>query len=471
VGSDTPQSNPDESEVHMDREVLESVQSELDSYLGEFHDCFRSQPSRTHMGTYVKGQLGPLQRKSVEPIALKAGLPPRTLQQFLGAHRWDEAAMGTRVREIVARDHAHEIAIGVIDETSFSKKGGKTVGVQRQWCGETGKVDNCVQTVHLSYVGDKFATPIDGDLYLPQSWVQDPERCAEAGVPTSVAFRTKLQIALDLVDRSRRDGIELSWITTDEFYGRAPVFREGLSERGLRFVLEVPVDIMGWTPRGLARKRQHRRVDEMFKRGGPSWINYHVKDSTKGPVVWQVRATRFIPHAGTEVCELWLLIAHNPLTGELKYFLSNAPEDTPIETMLAVAFARWNVERNFQDSKQEIGFNDFEVRTYTALQRHLALSMVSHLFLVRAARVLQDKMTTRWSLRQARELANTLVDQTLTPEQRERDLEYVLRKNRYYDQRAKVAERAHAKRRERELREAGLDLQAMKRCRSGELAL
>ena len=448
----------------MDHEVLKSVQGELQSYLGEFDDCFPSKPSRTHMATYVKGQLGPLKRKSVEPIALKAGLPPRTLQQFLGAHRWDESAMRTRVRTIVARDHAHETALGVIDETSFAKKGDKTVGVQRQWCGETGKVDNCVQTVHLSYVAGEFATPIDGDLYLPKSWAEDQERREEAGVPDEVRFRTKLQIALDLIDRSRRDGIELAWITTDEFYGRAAVFREGLEARGLLFVLEVPIDLMGWTPRGLARKREHRRVDEIFKRGGPSWIDYHVKDSTKGPVVWQVRATRFVPHAGTEWCELWLLIAFNPLTGELKYFLSNAPEDTPITTMLTVAFSRWRVERNFQDSKQEVGLNDFEVRTYTALQRHLALSMVSHLFLVRATRILQEKMSTKWSLRQARELANTLVDQTLTAEQRQRDLEYVLRKNRYYDRRAKVAERCHAKRRKQDLRDSGLDLRRLKRC-------
>jgi len=110
----------------MDHEVLQSVQDELQSYLREFHDCFPSEPSRTHMAAYVNGQLGPLRRKSVEPMALRAGIPPRPLQQFLGAHRWDESAKRARVRTIVARDHAHESAIGVIDETSFAKKGAKT---------------------------------------------------------------------------------------------------------------------------------------------------------------------------------------------------------------------------------------------------------------------------------------------------------------------------------------------------------
>jgi len=448
----------------MDREVLQGVRDELRTYLSEFDDNFPSKPSRQHMATYVGGQLGPLARKSVERIALEAGVPPRTLQQFLGAYRWDEAEMRSRLREIVARDHPHENALGIIDETSFAKKGGKTVGVQRQWCGETGKVDNCVQTVHLSYAGQDFATPVDGDLYLPKDWAEDEERREEAGVPEDVRFRTKWQIALDLIDRTQRDGVQLTWITADEAYGRPSAFREKLAERDLLFVLEIPRDIMGWTPRGLERKREHRRVDELFKRGGPSWIDYHVKDSTKGPIVWQVRATRFVPHAGTEWSELWLLIAFNPLTGELKYFLSNAPENTPITNMLTVAFSRWRVERNFQDSKQGIGLNDFEVRTYTALQRHLALSMVSHLFLVRAQRLLQEKTETRWPLPQAHTLANTLVDQTLTEEQRERNLELLLFKNRYYDRRAKVAERCHAKRRKLDLRDAGFDLRALRRC-------
>ena len=128
------------------------------------------------MATYVNGQLGPLPRKNVERIALEAGVPPRTLQQFLGAYRWDEAQMQTRVRQIVARDHAHPRALGIIDQTSFAKKGNKTVGVKRQWCGETGKVDNCVVTVHLSYAAESFATPIDGDLYLPKDWAEDEAR-------------------------------------------------------------------------------------------------------------------------------------------------------------------------------------------------------------------------------------------------------------------------------------------------------
>jgi len=178
-----PQSGgPLREDDRMDAATLKQLRDALDSYLSEFADCFRSEPSRVHLGTYVRGQLGPLQRKAVEPIALEAGVSPRTLPQFVGAYRWDEGAMRERVRKIVGRDHSDSSAIGIIDETSFSKKGSKTAGVQRQWCAETGKIDNCVHTVNLTYVSPDFATVVDSDIYLPEKWCKDGERRADAGI-------------------------------------------------------------------------------------------------------------------------------------------------------------------------------------------------------------------------------------------------------------------------------------------------
>jgi len=139
-----------------------------------------------------------------------------------------------------------------------------------------------------------------------------------------------------------------------------------LESRGIQYVVEIPVSTCGWSRRGFARKREHRRVDNLFKRGGPSWIDYRVKETTKGPCVWQVRSTRFILHAGSNRSERGLLMAVNPLSGERKFFLSNAPRETPVEILLTVAFSRWRIERNFQDSKQEIGLGHFEVRNHTA---------------------------------------------------------------------------------------------------------
>ena len=448
----------------MDDATLGGLSGDLSEYLERFDDCFQSTPSREHLMTYVQGQLGGLQRKSVEPIALQAGVKPRTLQQFIGYHKWDENLMRSRVRSIVALDHADENAVGVIDETSFNKKGKKTVGVQRQWCGHTGKIDNCVQTVHLTYVAREFATIIDSDLYLPESWAEDERRRREAGVPDSVTFRKKWEIALEMLAQAPRDGVVMRWVTADEFYGRASEFLAGVEELGLRYVVEIPVGTWGWTPRGHARGKEHRRVDELFRRGGPSWVEYHIKDTTKGPVVWRVRATRFIQHAGTDRSEKWLLFAVNPLDGETKYFLSDAPADVPIEELLVVAFSRWRIEHNFEESKQEIGLDHFEVRSYTGLQRHLAISMVSMLFLVRAALSLRKRTSDHWTVPQTRLIVNTMVDKELLPDQRRRELELNLFKVRYYQKRAKVAEDCHRRRRLRDLEMAGVRLEQTVKC-------
>lgn len=448
----------------MDGVGLESLTGELNTYLSEFDNCFRSRPTRGHLRTYVRGQLGPLQRKCIEPMALEAGVSPRTLQQFLGLHVWSEESMRARVRAIVIREHGDPNAIGVIDETSFAKKGNKTAAVHRQYCGTTGKIDNCVQTVHLSHVNRDFSTIIDGDIYLPKAWCDDAVRRQEAGVPESLTFRTKLEIARDLIDRSRAEGVQLRWIVADEFYGRSSELLTELQERALLYVMEIPVSTCGWTPRSLARSETHRRVDELFPRGGPAWQTYNVKETTKGPLVWRARATRFVLHAGSDRSEKWLVIAESVLTGERKYFLSNAPAETAVDTLLSVAFRRWHVERNFQDSKQEIGLDDFEVRTYKSIQRHLAISMVSILFLVRTAGRLKREVGEGWTVPQVQAVMDVVVDTSRSPEGQARQLDHVLRKVAYWQRRSAQAAESHRATRIAQLTELGIDVLTLKRC-------
>jgi SRSO17 transposase len=366
----------------MDIRKLEELRPRLDEHLARFDDCIKTRPSRRHLCTYVNGQLGPLERKSVEPIALEAEVPVRSLQEFLEIHRWDENRVAARVREIVMERHADPEAVGIIDETSFAKKGDHTAGVQHQYCGETGKVDNCVVTVHLAYAAKDFAAIADGDLFLPpKTWAYDYERRRKAGIPDEVKYRPKWRIALDLMERSTADGLRMKWLTADEEYGRVAEFRRESADMGLLYVVEVPCDTTGWTRAMAERGCDARRVDALWRRGGPSWEAYHVKDTEKGPVVWEARAVRFHPHeAGGAGAEQWLLVARNVLSGEVKYFLSNAPERTRRATMLRVAFTRWEVEHLFHEAKGEVGMKHFEVRHYRPVMRHLALSMVSLLF-------------------------------------------------------------------------------------------
>ena len=161
-----------------------------------------AQDTRGHLNTYVEGQLSKLDRKSVEPIALAAGVPPRTLQQFLNSLEWDQEQLIDTLQWRVARDHTSDRSIGLIDETSCPKKGDKTPGVQRQWCGATGKKDNCVTTVHLGYAVDDFHCLLDSELFLPESWAEDRPRCRAAHIPDEMVYRPKWQIALELYDRT-----------------------------------------------------------------------------------------------------------------------------------------------------------------------------------------------------------------------------------------------------------------------------
>ncbi len=367
----------------MDIEVLASLRPELERFARRFDDCIKTRPSQAHLRTYLSGQLSELPRKSVEPIALQAGVAPRTLQEFLAFHRWDDRAMRDRVQQIVACDHAHAESIGVIDETSFAKKGDKTPGVQRQHCGATGKTENCVVTVHLGYVAGDFHALLDGDLYLPEhTWHEDRRRCEKAGIPDAVVYRPKWRIGLELVQGATKRGVFMKWLCADELYGRTFAFRQGIAELGLTYVVEVPCDTSGWLPRRLS-ERKPRPAYRLWRRGGPSWETWKIKTTHKGPAVWRVRAVRFRPtEERIRGDEQWLLIARNVLDkNEVKYFLSNAPADTPLKTLLYVAFSRWHIEQIFRQAKNETGLDHYEGRCYIGLMRHLVLTSVSLLYL------------------------------------------------------------------------------------------
>lgn len=390
----------------MDFPGLRKSKHRLSHFLRRFNAGIKTAPSRRHFRTYVQGQLSNLERKNVAAIALHEDVPPRSLQEFLEIHRWDQDRVRVRLQEVVMQEHADAHAIAMIDETSDAKKGDKTAGVSPQYCGATGKTDNCVVTVHLGYVTEDFHTLVDSDLFLPEStWASNGQRRKEAGIPQDVIYRSKWRIGLDLLARSWAHGMRFRYLVADEEYGKSHLFRSEVATYGIFYVVEVPCNLQGWTNRPAilypsedsvhkGRRRTKpcvapwtspsRRVDRLWKRGGPSWEAFHIKNTEKGPVVWETRMTRFFPwEEHLPGCQQWLIIAHNVLTGEVKYFLSNAPQQTPREEILHVAFSRAQIERLFEDAKGQVGWNQSEVRKYQPLMRHLILSMVSLLFLMR----------------------------------------------------------------------------------------
>jgi SRSO17 transposase len=230
----------------MDVDQIRRLEPKLAKYIDLFYECFDRKDTRAHLGVYVRGQLSDLPEKSVEPIALDADVPPRTLQEFLSQHRWDEDRLCERLHQLVAAEHQGPHIIGTFDETSDPKKGDKTPGVQKQWCGRLGKTENCIVTVHLSFAREDFHCLLDGELYLPESWDADRDRCREAGIPDTVIYRPKWKIALELYDRAISNGLHFDWLTFDEGYGSKPELLRELTTRRQWYVAEVPRSFTGW---------------------------------------------------------------------------------------------------------------------------------------------------------------------------------------------------------------------------------
>jgi SRSO17 transposase len=409
----------------MEAQQIARLKPMLNSYLRQFDDCFGRIEPTERLKAYVTGQLSDLQRKSIEPMADAAGLPPRNLQQFLSLHKWDEIHMLDTLQQMVASDHSHPCSIGIIDETGHPKKGNKTPGVQRQWCGNTGKTDNCVVTVHLNYTAGDFHCLLDGDLFLPESWADDPDRCREAGIPEQMSHRPKWKIALELWEHAVANGVRFEWIGADEGYGRVPDFLFHLDDRGQRYVVEVPTIFTGWLVKPQLLYKEHhsnrmgrkRHFPRLKAKSAPAsnvkhlmlhspvlrkipWETFHIKETTKGPMVWQAKAAKFyLKRDGLPTRPHWLIIAKNVENPkEIKYFVSNAPDGTPLEVLLHVGFSRWHVERCFEDEKDQLGLSHFEVRNYKSLRRHLIITAVSHLFLAKVHQRWRGKKSGAYGL-------------------------------------------------------------------------
>ena len=362
------------------------------AYLRIFEVCVAYSPTAEHLHSYCRGLLSDLKRKSVEPMANACGTAVRTLQEFLRDHVWDQFRMRDLLQQrllgLPALGAADDLGtIGVIDETSVAKKGSKTPGVHRQYCGSLGKIENCIVTVHLAVVRGLFKTLIDAALFLPKAWSDDRERCREAKIPDDVVYRPKWRIALEQVARAIANGLKLDWLTFDEYYGSKPGFLEELDARsGTYYVGEIPRNFRCLTkrPRGEKPKKgwKGKRADNLARYSSvwyqQNWANVSLSRLTLDKQEWEVRAGQVYLLRRGELTDrtYWLIVARNLATGEVKYFISNAPADTPLEKLLRVAFARWNVEHAFRVVKGEIGFSHYEGRSYVALMRHMILCLV-----------------------------------------------------------------------------------------------
>lgn len=383
----------------MTAEQIAALGPALTSFLQTFSGSFPRSDGRRHLPVYCRGLLSELPRKSVEPIALAAGTAVRTLQEFLTHHVWDHVRMRDQLQRRIVRDHmpvpGNESdglgVVGLIDETGTAKKGRQTPGVQRQYCGRTGKIDNCIVTVHFAYLFGEFKTLIDSDLFLPEkTWDADRLRCRRAHIPDDVVYRPKSEIALEQYHRAVANGIHFDWLTFDEWYGSKPDFLADLEKCGQNYVAEVPANTLCWptlpkyrsSQKPFAAKRVDNvcRLSKVFTR--QSWKRVKRFRKTLAPQRWIVKAAQVhLSRKGAPTERtFWLIVAENVATGERKYFLSNAPPRTALRTLLGVAFTRANVEHVFRVAKSEIGFSHFEGRSYLGLMRHMVLCQLVMMF-------------------------------------------------------------------------------------------
>jgi SRSO17 transposase len=291
----------------------------LEAFLEGFRDCALA-PTRRLIAAYLRGQLGPLPRKSVLPMARDAGIPPRTLQELLSLHRWDEERFRDLLMRRVAGRRKSAPVVGFLVDSYVPKKGTKTPGVDRQR-DASGRSLNAVRLLHLGYAENGFSCALDGDLYLPAGWAGDLDRRRAAVIPDALRYRHAWEIGLDLVDRAARDGVSFDWLLFPASFADAPAFLTGLAERKVAFVSDPP------------------------------------KSGAKMP-----REARTIAAAPG------LTLA------------TNAPEASPT-ALLDLWRSRERLARRLDDLKGEVGHDHFEVRSWRSLRRHLVLSSASLLFL------------------------------------------------------------------------------------------
>lgn len=374
----------------MTAEEIRALGSAFSDYLQQFLFCCGYTQTFRLFEVYCQGLLSDLPRKSAEPIALASGTAVRTLQEFLKDHVWSyrqtRDTLHDHVATLLPTVPADDLGtVGLVDETATVKKGRLTPGVHRQWCGERGKKENCLVTVHTGVVRGRYHTLLDADLFLPEAWDLDRDRCRAAGIPDAVHYRPKWQLAARQLLRLQANGVHLDWVTFDEGYGSKPDFLLELDRQQLRYVGEVPKSFACHTTRPRAGQAGHRADD--LVRHSPvfhqqPWQSFRLPRQTVGEQVWEAKAARVWLSCGGEpsVGTYWLVWARNVATGEEKYFVSNAAEEVALAVLLRVPFVRWNVEHSFRLSKTELGFRHFEGRSYTGLLRHLMLCLVTLTF-------------------------------------------------------------------------------------------
>jgi SRSO17 transposase len=374
---------------------------DLGAWLTPFLEVLGRKTRRTWAPLYLRGLLGPGERKSLQPMAARLGLSGHDqLQHFIASPAWDDAPLWRVLAGQADRLLGGPEAVLVIDDTALPKQGALSVGVARQYCGQLGKKANCQALVSLTLARGEVPVPIALRLFLPEEWTRDPERCARAGVPEAeAASRGKGEIALAELDRALAAGVRFGAVLADAGYGAGAEFRRGLDARGLRWAVGIPrnLKVYGTGVRLVppAAPRARRPVPDEEPRPAEEvlaelpWRRVAWRRGTKGTLAARFAAVRGRVGDGATWGnnrhlpggEAWLVGEQRRAGGERKYHLSNLPPGTPLRALAAAIKARWVCEQGHQQLKQELGLGHFEGRSWTGLHRHALMTCIAFAWL------------------------------------------------------------------------------------------
>jgi SRSO17 transposase len=399
----------------MDEQQLLALKPEFDRFLDRFVPLFGTEQNQAHARGFVQGLLHQGERRNSENIAqAMAGGNVRNLQAFITTGVWHDAALLAELRRCVLEVLADADAVCNYDETGFPKKGTKSVGVKRQYSGTLGRTDNCQVGVFANYCSAQGHTFMDRRLFLPREWADDAARRREAGVPEGVVFRTKPELALEMLTGAVHDGVPFRWVGGDSVYGDSPTFVRGVRQLGKWYVVDTSADARVWTeaPQVIPAEQRPKTgrggrpctqplvvgaaqpVGEVIAAlPAKAWRRLSVGEGSQGPRVYEyAEVAVWFSEEGLPGPKERLLVRRG--TGqepELKYHRSNAPAETRLEKLAQVRGTRWTIEEDIQSGKGECGLDEYETRGWVGWHHHTALSLLALAFLVLQKQRLGEK--------------------------------------------------------------------------------
>jgi SRSO17 transposase len=392
--------------VVVDRGELERVAEVFAAFHQEFAVLFGRKEAQRRSEQYLRGLLvQQTDRRNAENVAETIeGATPRTLQRLLTEAPWATGPVIDRLQGYLGPRLNTAAGVFVLDESGFPKQGKHSVGVARQYCGALGKVGNCQMGVFLAYASARGQALVDGRLFLPTAWTEDPTRCRAAGVPVGTAYQSKAALGLAMLRQARAAGHLVGhWVAGDDAYGMVPTLRDALDAEDWHYVLDVPkttpvfptttaIVVPSWSGRGPRPTKPRLAADmpppptvESIAAGLPSaaWQALTVAEGAQGPRTYRFVARRVWEcRDGLPGRACWLLLRHNLDGREPRYYLSNAPADTPLLTLAHVAATRWVIETEFQTAKGETGLDEYEVRSWQGWHHHITLALLAGAFLL-----------------------------------------------------------------------------------------